>query len=888
MSSDLSPSGVSGPFEPGTPDLSASGDPLRALRLAVSQLGSILESTTDGIVVTDLEMRVTRFNERFTQMWNIPAEIVPIIADGRALRFVTAQLEEPEAALASFEELYASPDEESFAIIPLRDGRIFERYSRPQKVEGRAIGRVFSYRDVTERTLATKMQSALHAISEAAHSAGNIPDLFRRIHEIIGELLPARNFFVALYDQEIDQLSFPYFIDEFDAQPAPRPLDSGTLSAEVIRRGEALLVTPDNRDELPDDLPTMVGSDSIDWLGVPLISQSRVIGAVVVQSYSGGVRYTERDKALLQFVSAQVASAIERKQAEKALRESEERHRLLADNAEDVIWTLDTEGRRTYISPSVSRLRGYTVAEVMQQPLLEAFTGESSHEFNKYLDAVKAGHGDGKYRAELEQPCKDGSTVWVEIKATTMFNAEGEFIGFLGVSRDISERKRQARRIEHLAFYDGLTQLPNRALFLDRLGHALEAAERRGLKLALLFLDLDRFKEINDSLGHGVGDLALIEVARRLKEITRQEETLARLGGDEFVLIAENSNEVTAPLIAQRMLEALETPLVIGGHIVSVRGSVGVALYPQDGLSPDELVRHTDIAMYRAKANGGGFRFYQADMGSDLEKRLGMIARLELALGNDSLQIFFQPVLSLGSGHLQGAEVLLRWNDGEHGWISPADFIPVAEERGMMRALGDWVLVAACRQLCAWEAAGLVFPGRLAVNVSARQLHDPDIATHLETIVRDAGLSPDRFELELTESSMMSDPEGAIAIMEALAKAGFSLAIDDFGTGYSSLSYLKRFAVDRIKIDMSFVRDMLTDNDDYVIVKAIIAMADSLGLETTAEGVEQAAQAQALNSLGCQFVQGFHFGRPQPANEFSSTWLGFNAPVGPAVAGTAR
>ncbi len=845
----------------------------QSLHLAISQLTATLESTTDGILVTDLNKNVLRFNQRLAQMWRIPQEILAARGTG-GLEFLISQLADPAAAVAMTEALYASPERESSALLELKDGRTFERYSHPQYIGGQATGRVCSFRDITERKRAETLQSALFRISEAAHSAQDLLDLFRRVHEIVGELLPARNFFVALYDETIDQLSFPYYIDEYDSTATPRKLDSGTLSGEVIRSGHALLVTPDTQPSLPDALQPIVGPESIDWLGVPLIANARAIGALVVQSYSGEVRYTEHDKSVLQFVSAQVAAAIERKRAEKALRESEERHRMLADNAEDVIWTLDREGRRTYISPSVAKLRGYTAAEVMQQPVSQAFTPESASHFQRFLDALRAGNHEPSYRREVEQPCKDGSTVWVEISATGMTNADGEFAGVLGVSRDISERKRQAKRIENLAFYDSLTGLPNRALFQDRLNHAIGSAERGRRKVALLFLDLDRFKEINDSLGHAIGDQALAEIARRLQATTRQDETLARLGGDEFVLVAESVDQQAAARIAERMLQVLVAPIVVAGNTFSVGGSVGVALYPEDGECADELVRHTDIAMYRAKAGGGGFCFYQAEMGAVLEKRIRMTTRLGVALGAGQLQLFYQPQICLATGKLRGAEALLRWHDSEYGWVSPAEFIPVAEERGMMGPLGDWVLAAACQQLKAWQQAGLALPGRLAINVSARQLHDPEIADRLQAIVRDAGLTPDRFELEVTESSMMSDPERALAILETLGKAGFALAIDDFGTGYSSLSYLKRFAVDQIKIDISFVRDMLNDKDDYAIVKAIIAMADSLELKTTAEGVEHAAQAQALAELGCDFVQGFHFGHPQPADVFAESWMG--------------
>jgi diguanylate cyclase (GGDEF)-like protein/PAS domain S-box-containing protein len=842
------------------------------LRLAIAQLTATLESTTDGILVTDLDMNVTRINQRFKEMWRLPQEIIDRGIE-RSMEFLVAQMEYPADALARYESLYAHPDLESFEVLALKGGRTFELYSLPLYVDGIATGRVHSFRDISERARAERMQLALHSISEAAHSTLDLLDLFRRIHEIIGELLPARNFFVALYDEDIDELSFPYYVDEFDPPPEPRPLDSGTLSGEVIRFRQAFLVTPETLASLPESMRSIVGSESLDWLGVPLISHAKAIGVLVVQSYSGEIRYGERDKTLLQFVSAQVASAIERKRAEDALRESEARHRLLADNAEDVIWTIDRDGRRTYVSPSVTKLRGYSVAEVMQQPVAEAFTPESAEQLEKYMAALRAGTIEPSFRTEAEQPCKDGGTVWVEISATGMANADGEIIGVLGVSRDISERKRQAARIENLAFYDSLTRLPNRALFQDRLGQSLGAAERRGHLVALLFLDLDRFKEINDSLGHAIGDQALVEVARRLQSTTRQEETLARLGGDEFVLIAEVADHEASALVAERMLEALVDPIIVNGNRFFVGGSIGIALYPQDGATADELIRHTDIAMYRAKANGGGYRFYQSEMGSVLEKRLRMTSRLAAALEAGQLELHFQPLFSLSTGRLRGAEALLRWNDSEYGWVSPTEFIPIAEERGMMGALGDWVLAAACRRLNAWREAGHEFPGRLSVNVSAKQLHDPEIANRLQAIVRNAGLQPEMFELEITESSMMADPAGGLTILETLSNAGFSLAIDDFGTGYSSLSYLKRFSVDQIKIDISFVRDMLSDKDDYAIVKAIIAMADSLGLKTTAEGVEHAAQADALAELGCHFVQGYNFGHPQPADVFAEKWL---------------
>ena len=473
-----------------------------------------------------------------------------------------------------------------------------------------------------------------------------------------------------------------------------------------------------------------------------------------------------------------------------------------------------------------------------------------------------------EHRIEIE-----GETRWLEERAELSMGPDGVLRGVIGTVQDITERKQTDRHIERLAFYDNLTELPNRSFFQDRLKKKLALARTKGQPLALLFIDLDRFKEINDTQGHLSGDRVLAEVAQRFRGTLRQNELLARLGGDEFVVIADEADTQAAEAIALRLLGVLNTPVPVRGSAFQLGASIGIALYPNDASSVENLLKHADIAMYRAKSAGGGHCFYSRDMGEQLSRNLDMVQRFNLALANGHLQLHYQPKISLRDGTLTGAEALLRWHDPEWGWVSPAEFLPVIEERGMMSRLGDWVLTQACRQLHDWEDAGLALPPRLAINVAAHQIDDKHFAERTLALIAEAGQSPSRFEMELTESSMMRDPDCAMTVTQALVDAGLALSIDDFGTGYSSLSYLQHFPVHTLKIDRSFVRDLLSDGNDQGIVRTIIVMAQSLGLTPLAEGVEDAHQAEYLRALGCVEAQGFHFGRPIPAHEFGQTWL---------------
>ncbi|WP_355660776.1 sensor domain-containing protein [Halomonas salifodinae] len=472
-------------------------------------------------------------------------------------------------------------------------------------------------------------------------------------------------------------------------------------------------------------------------------------------------------------------------------------------------------------------------------------------------------------------------------------DGDGQVIGLLGVmfaepleettfitsllqifaSRVAAELTRQAdeANIRRLAYEDPATGLPNRTAFTQRLERALATPGKPAL--ALLFLDLDRFKEINDTQGHDVGDRVLVAVAERFSAVLAPGEYLARLGGDEFVVMVDPAERADACATARRLHRALETPIVIEPQAFAVEVSIGIALYPEHADGARELLKHTDIAMYHAKQRGEPYSVFEPHLGARVGERLRMAARLARALEEGGLSLYFQPQVDLASGRLVGAEALCRWFDAELGAVSPADFIPLAEERGLINRLGAWVIDAGCRQLAEWQAQGLGFPGRLALNVSSAQFEDDHLLDVVQGALHRHGVVAEQLALELTESGFMSDPDHAVAMTRRLKAAGLALHIDDFGTGYSSLAYLKRFAADKIKIDISFVREMLGDPNDRAIVTTIIAMAESLGLSALAEGVESSAQAEALLALGCPEGQGYRYAPPLPAAAFTRDWL---------------
>jgi diguanylate cyclase (GGDEF)-like protein/PAS domain S-box-containing protein len=627
-------------------------------------------------------------------------------------------------------------------------------------------------------------------------------------------------------------------------------------------------------------LPDSSGIETFDRLfllapQIPILilsaSEGEEVAKLAVQR--GAQDYLLKERLDSYLLPKTLRSMIERAANAEALFEEQERAQITLNSIGDAVISTDVAGRVTYLNAAAESMTGWSLDEAAGHPLEEVFqiadatTRRTAQ--NPMTLAIRENETVG-----LTSNCvlirSDGTEAAIEDSAAPIHDRRGHVTGAVMVFRDVSMTRALSLKMAHLAQHDSLTDLPNRILLNDRLTQALALAHRKEQRLALLFLDLDRFKSINDSLGHAIGDRLLQSVAERLLGCVRSSDTVSRHGGDEFViLLPEVTQPRDAAVTAEKILLAVSTPHRIDRQDLHLAASIGIVTYPDDGADAEALLKHADLAMYRAKDAGRNtYRFFESEANGHTADRHSLESGLHRAIERHEFVLHYQPILSLDSGRLISVEALIRWRHPERGLVSPAQFVPIAEESGFIAAIGRWVLQEACRQSQAWRAAGLPAM-RVAMNISTVELRGDGFVESIGGILDEHGLVPGDLELELTETFLMHDSNSTAAVLQSLSDLGVRIALDDFGTGYSSLSHLKRFPIDTLKIDQSFVRHLATDADDASIVSAVIGMGKGLQIRVVAEGVETREQLAFLRKQGCPEGQGYYFSRPMCADEFS-------------------
>ncbi|MEN9397492.1 MAG: hypothetical protein RLZ81_2022, partial [Pseudomonadota bacterium] len=720
--------------------------------------------------------------------------------------------------------------------------------------------------DLTAQHQARQVDALRPFALELMASGLTIDQVLQRLLQHVEELLPGRLAGVWLCNAQTDSIEpgpcsgLQQLMDTARAALAVR---DATPDADWVEFNPASVQTAEIRDSaLRIMLREQAQSHQLAkrWCWPLRSSRAQVVGVLDVYAQAD-MALSRHEGALIDMVCHLLGIAIER----QATQAQERLAAQVFSQSRDGITITDARANVLLVNRAFSAITGYSESEVLGKNPRVLSSGRHGRDF--YAAMWQAISTEGMWQGEIWNRRKNGEVYPEWLTINRMNGANGEVTNYVAIFTDITEKKSDEERIKWMAHFDPLTGLPNRALLSDRFMHALSMSQRTAEPLTLMFLDLDHFKNINDSLGHRVGDELLTGLARRMRQQVREQDTVARMGGDEFVLLLPGTDANGAAHLARKLLDSVATPLTVGTHELVVTPSIGIAMFPEDGQDFESLAQHADSAMYRAKQDGrNAYRFFAPEMQAKSVRTLLLEGALRRALKAEQLSLHYQPQFDVQSGRMVGLEALLRWSHPELGAVSPAEFIPVAEKSGLILPIGEWVLRTAIAQLARWLKQGLE-PVMMAVNLSAVQFRHPNLPAMVSKLLAEAGLAPKYLELELTEGVATDDPVSAIAIMDDLHARGVRLSIDDFGTGYSSLSYLKRFPVYKLKIDQSFVRDITVDSEDKAIVSAIINMARSLGLQTIAEGVETAEQLAFLRAQGCDEAQGYHCSRPLPAEQ---------------------
>jgi diguanylate cyclase (GGDEF)-like protein/PAS domain S-box-containing protein len=674
---------------------------------------------------------------------------------------------------------------------------------------------------------------------------------------------------------------------------------TGTEAVALLKKEDIELVL------LDINLPDISGLEILEWIranrkptGVILVSGDDCINSAIKALRQGAAEFVRKPYDV-DDLTHKVKAVLHHRQLERnsvlmaaRLEQSERLHRFMVESSPDIIYTLDKAGCFTFVNGRIETLLGYSKDELVGSPY---FTIVHDDDRERAVFAFNERRSDHRATTNLEirLKCKKEGNhrIFEDRQVITMLSAVGiyegqpgsgevaeqakRYLGTYGVARDITERKLAEETINFQALHDHLTHLPNRRLFRDRLELAIIQAKRSGVGLAVMFIDLDRFKLVNDTHGHAEGDELLRNVALRLRNCIRGGDTLARQGGDEFTaLLTELHSEADATVIANKIVADFKTPYIVAGDEFRATASIGIAIYPGDGESADTLISNADIAMYKVKGNGkNGFQLYSPAINAGYQERLILENELRQALRNDEFELYFQPQVNVSSRRIVGLEALLRWRHPVHGLLNPGGFIELAEETGLIVSITDWVLIEACTCMAGWRASGFK-DLRLAVNFSPSEFERDDVVERICTQIDRYGIPAENFEIEITENMLLSETVGVVEKMRQLRNRGIRIAIDDFGTRYSSLNYLRSLPVSAIKIDQSFVRDLSGKQGTSPIISAIVGIAQGFGLHLLAEGVESEEQLNILSSLGCEEMQGYLFSRPVPAGEIKDILTG--------------
>ena len=947
---------------------SAQGDLGKQIKHTISLLNATLESTADGLLVIDNSGKVVSYNKKFLKMWRIPSALARQKDDKALIDFVLNQLMDPKEFLRKIHHLYSHPDEESFDVLEFQDGRVFERFSMPQRIGRDIVGRVWSFRDVTERARTEKALEKSKAEFESIFNSIADAAIFVDTHRRIVMINPS---FTGM---------FGYAMKELKGK-----------TTRIMYANEADYVEAGKKRYHPDAVHDKPVFECNYRRKDGSVFPAETVATQVIDSKGRMIGFFGIHRDIT-----------ERKRTVEALRDSEEKYRMLLNSAAEAIYGIDTNGNCIICNASFLRQMGYEKEEdVLGKNIHELIHYERADgneypmkECKIYKGLIKGGgvhvddevfwraDGSSFYAEYWSYPIEKGGEVigavvslldvserrrmesalmeseakcrslfikmlngfayheivvdekgvpvdyvflevnesferlmglkrqaiigkkateviphiretgfnWISVYGDVALSGKDMIFEhyfpdldrwylvsayctergyFAAVFEDITERKRMEEEIRHQAYHDTLTGLPNRIVFMDRLDLAITQAHRNKQNLAVLFLDLDRFKDINDAYGHGIGDQLLREVALRLKSCLRETDTVARIGGDEFsIMLSDVKHMEDASRIAGKIIATIQQPYNFSDYELHMSTSIGISIYPDDSIRPEMLLRNADIAMYHAKGQGrSNYQFYSPTMKARTIERMMFENNLRRALDRGELAVFYQPQVDIATRKMVGAEALIRWQHPELGLLSAAQFISLAEKTGLIDSIGEYVLQTVCKQNKALQDAGCP-PICMTVNLSAHEFQNPGIIDKVSQILQETGLDPQFLELEITESIAMRDAVLTSDKLGKLSEMGILFSLDDFGKGYSSLNYLKKFPIRKLKIDQSFIRGLNEDPDDQAIVNAVVQMAHSLKLKVVAEGVETDDQMLFLRSCNCDQMQGYLYSEPLPIEVF--------------------